>query len=37
MAYRQKKTAGAGGSASGHVKIGFYCPLSGDGLIDRSA
>ena len=26
-----------GGGASGHVKIGFYCLLSGDGLIDRSA
>ena len=26
-----------GGSAGGHAKIGFYCLLGGDGLVDRGA
>ena len=33
----RKKDRRRGGGASGHVKIEFYCLLSGDGLIDRSA
>ena len=32
-----RKNRRRGGGASGHVKIGFYCLLSGDGLVDRSA